>query len=91
MPPRAWKVLPAIAALLLAACDLTTRAPGYETSTMHADGSPVTAEEKAEALSRHKSECQRLYGMLGDRSLTAQQIEAIRVSMNAKLCAGLVP
>jgi hypothetical protein len=40
---------------------------------------------------RRKEECQRLYKLLGDRSLTPQQIEAIRVSMNAHFCAGLVP
>jgi hypothetical protein len=28
---------------------------------------------------------------LGDRTLTPQQVEAIRVSMNAHFCAGLVP
>jgi ribosomal protein L16/L10AE len=39
----------------------------------------------------HVDECKRLYQMLGDRSLTPQQIEAARVSMNVHFCAGVVP
>jgi hypothetical protein len=63
----------------------------YESNDTHADCSPVTPQEKTERAERRKAECYRLYKLLGDRSLTAQQIEAIRVSMNAHFCAGLVP
>jgi hypothetical protein len=52
---------------------------------------PRTQAEKDAIDRRRKAECLRLYAMLGDRSLTPQQVEAIRVSMNAHLCAGLAP
>ena len=65
--------------------------PGCESYSNHADGSPVTAEEHTDMNRRKKEQCQRLYQLLGDRTLTPQQVEAIRVSMNAHFCAGLVP
>jgi hypothetical protein len=60
----------------------------------YSDGSPINPNERErrkEEFQRRKEECQRLYQLLGDRSLTTQQIEAIRVSMNSHFCAGLVP
>jgi hypothetical protein len=52
---------------------------------------PPDAEAQKIALAARRAECQRLYNLLGDRSLTSQQVEAIRVSMNARFCAGLAP
>jgi hypothetical protein len=72
-------------------CGCASKPPGYESYSNHADGSPVTAEEHTDMNRRKEEECQRLYQFLGDRTLTPQQVEAIRVSMNAHFCARLVP
>jgi hypothetical protein len=49
------------------------------------------AAEIKNAQAARVANCRRLYGLLGDRSLTAQQVEAIRVSMNMHSCGGIVP
>ena len=91
----------ACGALVLAGCaDIKAamnggcHAAGYESSDCHADGTPVTEAERAETTRRadvarqtNIAECQRLYTMLGDRTLTPMQIEAVRVSMNARRCS----
>jgi hypothetical protein len=79
----------AIALLIVATCPLSgclTAAPGYETTDFHANGTPVASEEKAEQQRRHQQECRRLYLLLGDRSLTPAQIDAVRVARNANFC-----
>ena len=57
-------------------------------------GTPVTEAERAENMRRADvarqatiAECQHLYTMLGDRTLTPMQIEAVRVSMNTRRCS----
>jgi hypothetical protein len=83
-----------IALLIVAACPLCgclTTAPGYETTDFHANGTPVTAEEKAEQNRRHQQECRRLYLLLGDRSLTPAQIAEVRLKRNAMFCIGEGP
>jgi hypothetical protein len=88
----------AIVALGLCVSGCAGKPPGYETSTMHADGSPVTQEDRAEMQRRRDetqqlrlTECRRLYQMFGDRSLAPMQIEAVRVSYNTKHCAEVAP
>jgi hypothetical protein len=97
---RLMKKLLLVAALVLAGCADFKRAiygrcygADYESSTCHADGTPVTEVDRAETMRRadearqtNIAECQRLYTMLGDRTLTPMQIEAIRVSMNTRRC-----
>ena len=87
-----------IVALGLCLVGCASKPPGYETDTKHADGSPVTQEDRAKMqevranmLQDRVKECRRLYQMLGDRSLAPMQVEVIRVSMNKLSCAGLVP
>jgi hypothetical protein len=91
-----------VAALVLAGCPVLAgckaiygRCYGadYESDICHADGTPVTEADRAEAKRRADvaqqvtiAECQRLYTMLGDRTLTPMQVEAIRVSMNTRHC-----
>ena len=58
--------------------------PGNETSEVRADGTPVTAEDQKRA-----AQCERMERLLGDRTLTPQQIEAVRARMNTNGC--LVP
>jgi len=98
MPEKAWmgpltrRVRPAAFSAVALYCFsvlcgcLTTSPPGYETSEFHADGRPVTPEEKAERQRRHTQECRRLYLLLGDRTLTPAQIDAVRVARNANFC-----
>jgi hypothetical protein len=58
----------------------------YESYDCHANGTPVTAAEHAEANSRTVAECKHLYAMLGDRTLTPMQTEAVRVRYNSLWC-----
>lgn len=87
------------AALLLAGCTASDRqsigrnvtgqpcfGANYESYDCHADGTPVTVAEHAEAKARTVAECQRLYAMFGDRALTPMQTEAVRVRYNSLSC-----
>jgi hypothetical protein len=78
------KKLMLIAALVLAGCADFKRVmygqcygADYESSTCHANGAPVTEADRAETMRRadvtrqtNIAECQRLYTVLGDRTLT---------------------
>jgi hypothetical protein len=72
----------ALPVLTLVGC--TAVGPGNETSEVRADGTPVTAEDQKRA-----AQCERMERLLGDRTLTPQQIEAVRARMNTNGC--LVP
>ena len=48
---------------------------------------PADGRKGEEASKAAFAECQRLYAMLGDRTLTPMQIEAVRVTMNTNFCA----
>jgi hypothetical protein len=72
----------ALPVLTLVGC--TAVGPGNEASEVHADGAPVTAEDQ-----KRSAQCERMERLLGDRTLTPQQIEAVRARMNTNGC--LVP
>jgi hypothetical protein len=67
----------ALPVLTLVGC--TAMGPGNE-----ADGASVTAEDQ-----KRVAQCERMERLLGDRTLTPQQIEAVRARMNTNGC--LVP
>ena len=69
----------ALPVLTLVGC--TAVGPGNETSEVRADGTPVTAEDQKRA-----AQCERMERLLGDRTLTPQQIEAVRARMNTNGC-----
>jgi hypothetical protein len=67
----------ALPVLTLVGC--TAVGPGND-----ADGASVTAEDQ-----KRSDQCERMERLLGDRTLTPQQIEAVRARMNTNGC--LVP
>jgi type IV pilus biogenesis protein CpaD/CtpE len=69
-------------------------AAGCSTSTpeTYSDGSPVpTVNRQAIEYQRRQDNCRHLFAMLGDRSLTAQQRDEIRATMDAKFCTDVLP
>jgi hypothetical protein len=74
----------ALALPLLTLVGCTAVGPGNEASEVHSDGAPVTAEDQ-----KRLAQCERMETLLGDRTLTSQQIEAVRARMKTNGC--LVP
>jgi hypothetical protein len=57
-----------------------------------ATGPGNEAADAASAEDQNRmAQCQRMERLLGDRTLTRQQIEAVRARMNTNGCSGLVP
>jgi hypothetical protein len=73
--------LAVLALPVLALVGCTTVGPGNEASEVRADGAPVTAEDQ-----KRLAQCERMERLLGDRTLTPQQIEAVRARMNTNGC-----
>jgi hypothetical protein len=69
----------ALPVLTLVGC--TAIGPGNEGSEVRADGTPVTADDQ-----KRLAQCERMERLLGDRTLTPQQIEAVRARMNTNGC-----
>jgi hypothetical protein len=69
----------ALPVLTLVGC--TALGPGNESSEVRADGTPVTADDQ-----KRLAQCERMERLLGDRTLTPQQIEAVRARMNTNGC-----
>jgi hypothetical protein len=69
----------ALPVLTLVGC--TAMGPGNEASEVRADGTPVTADDQ-----KRLAQCERMEHLLGDRTLTPQQIEAVRARMSTNGC-----
>jgi hypothetical protein len=69
----------ALPVLTLVGC--TAVGPGNEAYEVHADGAPATAEDQ-----KRVAQCERMERLLGDRTLTSQQIEAVRARMKTNGC-----
>jgi hypothetical protein len=76
-PPR----LSVLALPILTLMGCTAAGLGNEPSEVHPDGALVAIEDQ-----KRLAQCERMERLLDDRTLTAQQIEAVQAKMNTNGC-----
>jgi hypothetical protein len=76
-PP--WLAVLSLPVLTLMGC--TAAGLGNEASEVHPDGALVAVEDQ-----KRLAQCERMERLLGDQTLTQQQIEAVRARMDTNGC-----